>query len=89
MKVKPSPIIYMIRHGEKPPRGPDGKDPPGLSTEGITRAEGLVETFGKHSKYNINFIIVQHPKKSMPPEEMACLMHTCFDLESKTDSESR
>ncbi len=61
-------MVYMIRHAEKPPKGPDGKDPPGLSAEGLTRAEGLVQTFGKDSKYNIDLIIVEHPKKSMSPK---------------------
>jgi len=54
----------MIRHAEKPPKNAKGEDPPGLSAEGITRAEALVQTFGIDSKYNIDFIIVEHPKKS-------------------------
>ena len=54
----------MIRHAEKPPKNAKGEDPPGLSAEGITRAEALVQTFGMDSKYNIDFIIVEHPKKS-------------------------
>lgn len=62
----------MIRHGEKPPKGRDGNDPPGLSAEGLTRAEGLVQTFGKDSKYNINFIIAEHFKKSKISAESTC-----------------
>jgi hypothetical protein len=54
----------MIRHAEKPPKKANGEDPPGLSAEGISRAEALVEIFGTDSKYNIDFILAEHPKKS-------------------------
>jgi hypothetical protein len=57
----------MIRHGEKPPKDLEGNDQPGLSTEGMARAQGLVQTFGASSKYNIGFILVEHPKKSVTP----------------------
>jgi hypothetical protein len=68
----------MIRHAEKPPKGPDGEDPPGLSTEGVTRAEGLVQTFGKDSNYSIGFIIAEHPKKSISPSSLSDLLHFKF-----------
>jgi hypothetical protein len=55
----------MIRHAEKPPKLANGEDPPGLSAEGITRAEALVDVFGIDSKYDIGFILVEHPKKGM------------------------
>ncbi|PMD24606.1 hypothetical protein NA56DRAFT_686658 [Hyaloscypha hepaticicola] len=57
------PIIYLIRHGEKPPKV-DGKDQDGLSAQGEERAQGLQVTFGKFSPYNIQYIIAEHPKKS-------------------------
>jgi hypothetical protein len=53
----------MIRHAEKPPKNSKGEDPPGLSAEGITRAEALVDNFGMDSNYNIDFILAEHPKK--------------------------
>ncbi|KAH8758729.1 hypothetical protein F5882DRAFT_337617 [Hyaloscypha sp. PMI_1271] len=56
------PILYLIRHGEKPDKI-NGKDPDGLSAQGEARAEGLQVVFGKQSPYNINCIIAQHPKK--------------------------
>ncbi len=56
------PIIYLIRHGEKPPKI-DGKDVDGLSAQGEERAQGLHETFGKQSPYDIQYIIAEHPKK--------------------------
>ncbi|OAP56125.1 hypothetical protein AYL99_09304 [Fonsecaea erecta] len=57
-----SPILYLIRHGEKPPKEADGDDSPGLSAQGITRAQGLVQVFGHDSPYNIGYIIAQKPK---------------------------
>ncbi|KAN0092120.1 hypothetical protein V8E51_017967, partial [Hyaloscypha variabilis] len=57
------PIIYLIRHGEKPPKI-DGKDQDGLSAQGEERAQGLQVTFGPDSPYNIQYIIAEHPKKS-------------------------
>lgn len=51
----------MIRHGEKPPKV-DGKDPDGLSAQGLTRAQGLRQVFGKSSQYNICYILAEHPK---------------------------
>ncbi len=58
------PIIYLIRHGEKPPKI-DGKDQNGLSAQGITRATGLVDVFSKGSLFNIGYILAQHPKKGL------------------------
>jgi hypothetical protein len=54
----------MIRHAEKPPKNSLGEDPPGLSAEGITRAEALVQIFGINSNYDINYILAEHPNKS-------------------------
>ena len=60
----PSPILYLIRHGEKPPKlNPDDEDPIGLSTLGLSRAQGLVQVFSRASPYNIGHIIAQEPKK--------------------------
>ena len=56
------PTIYLIRHGEKPPKASDGQDPPGLSKVGFQRAQDLVNVFGKDSQYNIGYIIAQKPK---------------------------
>jgi hypothetical protein len=56
------PIIYLIRHGEKPPKV-DGKDQDGLSAQGEERAQGLKVTFGKDSPYDIQCIIAEHPKE--------------------------
>ncbi|KAF8862997.1 hypothetical protein BDZ45DRAFT_146727 [Acephala macrosclerotiorum] len=56
-------IIYLIRHGEKPPKLPNGEDANGLSAEGVERAQGLRKVFGKDSVYDIQHIIAEHPKK--------------------------
>ncbi|EXJ62187.1 hypothetical protein A1O7_02620 [Cladophialophora yegresii CBS 114405] len=58
-----SPTLYLIRHGEKPPKQPDGEDGPGLSQQGVDRAQAMVEVFGRNSPYNIGYIIAQKPKK--------------------------
>jgi hypothetical protein len=55
------PIIYMIRHGEKPAKDDENQD--GLSKEGQERAEGLVKVFGNGSGYDIKYILAEHPKK--------------------------
>ncbi|KIY02139.1 uncharacterized protein Z520_02277 [Fonsecaea multimorphosa CBS 102226] len=57
-----TPILYLIRHGEKPPKEADGEDSPGLSAQGISRAQGLVQVFGHDSPYDIGYIIAQKPK---------------------------
>jgi len=57
-----SRILYLIRHGEKPPKLPDGKDADGLSPQGVQRSQALVQVFGPSSPYNIGHIIAQHPK---------------------------
>lgn len=56
------PIIYLIRHGEKPPKI-DGKDQDGLSAQGLVRASGLVKVFGNDSLFDIGYILAQHPQK--------------------------
>ncbi|KIW18877.1 hypothetical protein PV08_03166 [Exophiala spinifera] len=66
MSSKPqsqAPTIYLIRHGEKPPKSPNGDDEDGLSALGLSRAQALVNVFSRESKYNIGYIIAQHPKK--------------------------
>ncbi|KAI1033019.1 hypothetical protein LB504_006226 [Fusarium proliferatum] len=55
------PTIYMIRHGEKPPKKPDGKEPHGLSAQGKERANDLVNVFGPNSSYNIGYIMAEQP----------------------------
>lgn len=54
----------MIRHGEKPPKKPNGDDQTGLSSVGQQRAKELVQVFGKDSQYDINYIIAEHPKRN-------------------------
>jgi hypothetical protein len=54
----------MIRHAEKPPKNSLGEDVPGLSAEGVTRAEALAKIFGTDSNYNIGYIVAEHPNKS-------------------------
>src|SRR5271168_72060 len=44
--IQASPIIYMIRHGEKPPKEADGKDADGLSAQGVDRSQYLRNVFG-------------------------------------------
>lgn len=56
-------IIYLIRHGEKPPKLPNGDDANGLSAAGLTRAQGLISVFGASSIYNIGCVIAEKPKK--------------------------
>jgi hypothetical protein len=60
----------MIRHGEKPPKEANGKDPDGLSAQGVKRAQGLRQVFGKTSKYKIGYVLAEHPKSG----------HCCFPL---------
>jgi hypothetical protein len=52
----------MIRHGEKPPQDADG-----LSAQGLDRANYLPQVFGPASKYNIGFILAEHPKHGKYP----------------------
>ncbi|KAH6720754.1 hypothetical protein BKA61DRAFT_509675, partial [Leptodontidium sp. MPI-SDFR-AT-0119] len=56
------PTIYLIRHGEKPPKI-NGEDQDGLSVQGIQRATGLVTVFGKNSLFNIGYLLAQKPGK--------------------------
>ncbi|KAH0345010.1 hypothetical protein KCU83_g8031, partial [Aureobasidium melanogenum] len=63
MPLNPGPDIYLIRHGEKPPKEADGRDAPGLSAAGLSRAQALVGVFGKDSGYNIRYILAEHPKR--------------------------
>jgi hypothetical protein len=59
-----SPVLYLIRHGEKDKDPVTGEDEDGLSTLGLSRAQQLVQVFGPKSPYNIACILAQHPKKS-------------------------
>ncbi|KAF2670156.1 hypothetical protein BT63DRAFT_424110 [Microthyrium microscopicum] len=58
------PIIYLIRHGEKDAKLSTGKDPLGLSAQGLTRAQGIVQVFGTTSPYNIQHIIAEKPNNN-------------------------
>lgn len=53
----------MIRHGEKPPKLPNGEDAEGLSARGVDRAKALPNVFGADSQYNIGYILAEKPKK--------------------------
>jgi hypothetical protein len=55
--------MYLIRHGEKGPKLPNGDDPIGLDAQGLERAQGLVQVFGSSSQYNIDYILAEKPKK--------------------------
>ncbi|CAI7594345.1 unnamed protein product [Penicillium glandicola] len=53
------PIVYLIRHGEKPSDGSNG-----LNAEGLERAQCLRSVFGKDSGYGITHIMAQTPKSN-------------------------
>ncbi|GJJ73270.1 hypothetical protein EMPS_05628 [Entomortierella parvispora] len=53
------PIVYLIRHGEKP-----SNDGVGLNPTGEKRAQCLRKVFGADSKYKIGFIMAQKYKKN-------------------------
>ena len=55
----------MIRHGEKPPKLPNGDDAIGLSAQGLTRAQYLPSVFGASSKFDIGYILAEKPKKGL------------------------
>jgi len=57
-----SPVLYLIRHGEKD-KLPDGSDGIGLNAAGLKRSQALVGIFGRDSPYNIGYIIAQEPHK--------------------------
>lgn len=52
------PIVYLIRHGEKPDSGN------GLSAQGMQRAQCLRNVFGAGSGYDIEYIMAQDYKSS-------------------------
>lgn len=53
------PIVFIIRHGEKPPKAKKGdKDPIGLSDNGKSRADQLPGVFEKPG-FNLGLIIAQ------------------------------
>ncbi|RDW85142.1 hypothetical protein BP6252_02732 [Coleophoma cylindrospora] len=81
------PIIYLIRHGEKPPKK-DGEDVNGLSSEGVKRADYLPQVFGKQSQYNIGYILAEHPKKDgsrARPYETVLPLSKALDLQIDKD----
>jgi hypothetical protein len=53
--VMADPIVYLIRHGEKPDSGN------GLSTQGLERSQCLRTVFGASPGYNIGHIVTQTP----------------------------
>ena len=54
--ISAEPIVYLIRHGEKPSSGN------GLSAEGEQRAQCLTNVFGPYSKYDIGHIMAETPE---------------------------
>lgn len=58
--MQATPIIYVIRHGEKPAGDVDN-----LSSQGVARAQRLRQFFGKNSAFNIGYILAEHPKKGL------------------------
>lgn len=65
------PIVYMIRHGEKPSDGSNG-----LSAAGEERAQCLTTVFGPSSSYNIGYILAEQPKSGMSAFEHLNLCQT-------------
>ena len=53
-----TPIVYLIRHGEKPAKGG------GLNPQGLQRSQCLVNVFSTKSVYEIGHIMAQEPKAS-------------------------
>jgi len=70
--MQTAPIIYMIRHGEKPDDGAKN-----LSVQGEGRAQRLRKVFGKESGFNIGYIIAEHPKNGL-----SYSFHLCFSFAS-------
>jgi hypothetical protein len=56
------PIVYLIRHGEKPSDGGNG-----LSAQGEQRAQCLRNVFGDGSGYDIGYIMAQTPDSGRLP----------------------
>ncbi|OAA33337.1 hypothetical protein AAL_00802 [Moelleriella libera RCEF 2490] len=57
--VSAKPLVYFIRHGEKP-----GGDTNGLSAQGKQRAQCLRSVFGPGSNYRVGKIMAQQYKPS-------------------------
>lgn len=55
------PIVYLIRHGEKPDSGN------GLDSQGLERAQCLRNVFGASSSYNIGHIMAETPESGTFP----------------------
>jgi hypothetical protein len=60
VSARGSPIVYLIRHGEKP-ADPDDH---GLTLDGFRRAQCLRNVFGADSEYDIQYIIAPSVKHS-------------------------
>lgn len=58
--VSADPIVYLIRHGEKPSDGCNG-----LNAQGEQRAQCLRSVFGEGSDYDIGYIMAQTPDSGM------------------------
>lgn len=58
--ARESPVVYLIRHGEKPADPEDH----GLTPDGWRRAECLRGVFGADSEYNIGHIMAPTVKWS-------------------------
>ncbi|KAJ5771706.1 hypothetical protein N7520_002235 [Penicillium odoratum] len=71
------PIVYLIRHGEKPSNGSDG-----LSAAGHERAQCLTNVFNSSSIYNIGHIMAETPKSGMH----SILVRLGIDTGSDTNS---
>ncbi|KJZ77666.1 hypothetical protein HIM_02843 [Hirsutella minnesotensis 3608] len=54
------PTVYFIRHGEKP----DDRSIPTLSPRGRQRAQCIRNVFGRESRFNIDYIMAEKPKKN-------------------------
>jgi hypothetical protein len=77
----------MIRHGEKPPKLPNGEDADGLSAQGVTRAQGLRQVFGVTSRYNIGYILAEHPKSGQPCPFLVFFRSIASNLSKQTEVE--
>lgn len=67
------PIVYLIRHGEKPSNGSDG-----LSAAGLERAQCLKNVFGASSGYDIGHIMAETPKSSTYRSDGIDLVHGLY-----------
>jgi hypothetical protein len=66
--VMTKPIVYLIRHGEKPDSGN------GLNAQGLQRSQCLRSVFGASSSYNIGYIMAETPDLGIYP------FHISFEM---------